>query len=223
MDRGYVKLWRKLIDSPVFSDPELWRLATWCLLKSSHKKRVLTMTIGTIKQTVCLEPGQFVTGRKSGADELGWNQSTFRNRLERLSCEPFSFIKMQKDSHYTVVTICNWVSYQSSECDQRTNGGRTEDERRTNGGHKQEGKNVKNNTGRFTPPTVLEVQNYCQQRSNSVDAEQWHNFYESKGWMVGKNKMKDWKAAVRTWEKNDMNKHSRATGNQIAGPGGLIL
>ena len=40
------------------------------------------------------------------------------------------------------------------------------------------------------------------ERNNSVDAEAWMNHYQAKGWMIGKNKMKDWKAAVRTWEKN---------------------
>lgn len=55
---------------------------------------------------------------------------------------------------------------------------------------------------KFTPPTEAEVRDYCEQRKNGVDAEAFVNFYESKGWMIGKNKMKDWKAAVRTWERN---------------------
>lgn len=55
---------------------------------------------------------------------------------------------------------------------------------------------------RFTPPTVEEVRAYCRERGNSVNPETFVDFYMGKGWMVGKNKMKDWKAAVRTWEKN---------------------
>ena len=55
---------------------------------------------------------------------------------------------------------------------------------------------------RFTPPTIEEVQAYCQERQNGVDAERFIDYYSSNGWMVGKNKMKDWKAAVRTWERN---------------------
>ena len=53
----------------------------------------------------------------------------------------------------------------------------------------------------FIPPTVDEVQDYCEQRKNGIDAQGFVNFYISKGWMIGKNKMKDWKAAVRTWER----------------------
>lgn len=59
-----------------------------------------------------------------------------------------------------------------------------------------------NNIRRFSPPSVEEVRAYCEERKNNVDPESFVNFYESKGWMVGKNKMKDWKAAVRTWERS---------------------
>jgi hypothetical protein len=58
----------------------------------------------------------------------------------------------------------------------------------------------------FKPPTLEEVKAYCKERNNKVDAERWYDFYSSKGWMIGKNKMKDWKAAVRTWEKSDTGK-----------------
>ena len=55
---------------------------------------------------------------------------------------------------------------------------------------------------RFAPPTLEEVKEYCRERGNKVDPEKFIDFYESKGWMVGKNKMKSWQAAVRTWEKD---------------------
>lgn len=55
---------------------------------------------------------------------------------------------------------------------------------------------------RFIPPSVEEVEQYCIERSNNIDAQSFIDFYESKGWMIGKNKMKDWKAAVRTWERS---------------------
>lgn len=58
---------------------------------------------------------------------------------------------------------------------------------------------------KFIPPTIEEVKTYCKERNNNVDAETFVDFYEAKGWMVGKNKMKDWKAAVRTWERNRNN------------------
>lgn len=57
--------------------------------------------------------------------------------------------------------------------------------------------------GRFTPPTLQEVQAYCTERKNTVNPERWLAHYEANGWRVGKNPMKDWKAAVRTWEQSD--------------------
>lgn len=61
----------------------------------------------------------------------------------------------------------------------------------------------KNTKEKFIPPTVEDVRAYCEERKNKVDPEMFIDFYESKGWMVGKNKMKNWKACVRTWEKKD--------------------
>lgn len=56
---------------------------------------------------------------------------------------------------------------------------------------------------RFVKPTVEEVQAYCIERSNGIDATRFWTFYESKGCMVGKNRMKNWQAAVRSWEQQD--------------------
>lgn len=60
----------------------------------------------------------------------------------------------------------------------------------------------KKTMGRFAPPTIEEVKDYCQERNNFVDPEKFIDFYSSNGWKVGKNKMVDWKACVRTWEKS---------------------
>lgn len=55
---------------------------------------------------------------------------------------------------------------------------------------------------RFAPPTLEEVKAYCSERNNSVDAQRFIDYYTSNGWKVGKNSMKDWKAAVRNWERD---------------------
>lgn len=55
----------------------------------------------------------------------------------------------------------------------------------------------------FKPPTVEEVKAYCKERNNGIDPENFVNFYSAKGWKIGKEKMQDWKAAVRTWEKRN--------------------
>lgn len=59
---------------------------------------------------------------------------------------------------------------------------------------------------RFTPPSIEEVRAYCIERQNNVNPQRFVDHYESNGWMVGRNKMKDWRAAVRTWESNGIGK-----------------
>ena len=64
-----------------------------------------------------------------------------------------------------------------------------------------------NTKGGFLKPTIFDIKGYCIERKNNVDCETFYDFYESKDWLIGKNKMKDWKACVRTWEKrNNKNK-----------------
>lgn len=60
----------------------------------------------------------------------------------------------------------------------------------------------KTKTSVFVKPTISEIKEYCQERKNNVDAEKFFDYYESKGWIVGKTKMKNWQAAIRNWEKN---------------------
>lgn len=67
----------------------------------------------------------------------------------------------------------------------------------------------------FTPPTLEEVAAYCRDRNNGVDPQKWYDFYSAKGWMIGKNKMKDWKAAVRTWERSSSFERSKPVSANI--------
>ena len=61
---------------------------------------------------------------------------------------------------------------------------------------------TKKSAERFTPPSKADLENYCREHGYSVDADRFIDFYSSKGWMVGKNKMKDWKAACRNWDRS---------------------
>jgi len=59
---------------------------------------------------------------------------------------------------------------------------------------------------RFVPPTETEVSDYCRERGKGVDPERWYSHYTSNGWRVGRNPMRDWRAAVRTWERNELSR-----------------
>lgn len=75
---------------------------------------------------------------------------------------------------------------------------------------KQETENKKDNLTviqkkqNFQKPTIEEVEAYCRERNNGVDVARWFDYYTSNGWKVGKNAMKDWRAAVRTWERSSV-------------------
>jgi len=65
-----------------------------------------------------------------------------------------------------------------------------------------------NKEGLFKKPTVNDINDYCLERKNNIDAETFFDFYESKDWLVGKNKMKNWKACLRNWEKRNRNNNT---------------
>ena len=67
-------------------------------------------------------------------------------------------------------------------------------------------KEIKIKNKYFKKPSVSEIEFYSKQKEYKIDAEAFYDFYESKNWMVGKNKMKDWKAAVRTWQRRETSK-----------------
>jgi hypothetical protein len=66
-------------------------------------------------------------------------------------------------------------------------------------------KGITKGKNKFIPPTLDQLIDYCNERQNNVDPVKWFNFYTAKNWMIGKNKMSNWKAAVRTWEDNTLN------------------
>lgn len=68
-------------------------------------------------------------------------------------------------------------------------------------------------TTRFVAPTVEDVKEYCEERNNNIDAQHFVDHYTANGWMRGKTKIKDWKACIRTWEKNNFNNKSKNSEN----------
>ena len=78
-------------------------------------------------------------------------------------------------------------------------------------------KKVSQKKERFKPPSIQQVQDYCNERKNGIQAYTFVNFYQSKGWMIGKNPMKDWRAAVRTWEQK--NKENAQSNNENSNNG----
>lgn len=119
---GYVPLFRKCLDSQAFQDAELWKAWCWCLLKASYKERWISIKAGRGDIQIKLKEGQFIFGRKSAAKELRMKPSSVRNRMQKL--ENMQNLDIQADTHFSIVTICNWNVYKELMFRDRT-GNRT--------------------------------------------------------------------------------------------------
>ena len=109
MYRGYVKLWRKVGDSKMYRSKNLWALWTYLLLNATHKKRKVFAGLKIVE----LLPGQYITGRKALALELGVSPQSIRTCLNNLST--MGNITIKSTNKYSIITIVNWDTYQSDE------------------------------------------------------------------------------------------------------------
>jgi uncharacterized phage protein (TIGR02220 family) len=115
---GWVGLYRKLLDSRVFTNPDLLKVWIWCLLKANHKKRWVPIKTGKGETEVEVGPGQFVFGRFSAAKKLKMNPNTVKSRMQKL--KSMGNITTQNKTHYSIISIVNWESYQTGNLKQKT-------------------------------------------------------------------------------------------------------
>jgi DNA-binding transcriptional MerR regulator len=200
---GWIKIHRKFLEWEWFNKSEAVHLFMYMLLKANHKDGKW--------QGMEVKRGQFISSLGNISNATGISVQTIRTILKKL--EKTNEIELKSTSQFTIVTISKYDCYQ--EQTDETNKPLTNNQQATN---KQltTNKNDKKERMIFIVPTLQEVSAYCQERNNNVDSQKFFDFYESKGWMVGKNKMKDWKAAVRTWE-------DKSKSNQVEEPKELLL
>ena len=106
---GWIKLHRKLLDSPIFQNEKLFKVFAYCLMKASHKEH--TQLVG--RRVVHLQKGQFVFGRKRASEELRLKESTVRDYVKLL--EKLGTIDIKSDNKFSVITVINWAVYQNDE------------------------------------------------------------------------------------------------------------
>jgi len=198
MQKGFVKIWRKILDAGWIKNHKLCAFWLWCLLKATHKE--FNAIVGL--QTVHLLPGQFIFGLLKASDETALSIREIRTILEFL--KKSENVTIKTTNKFSIITVINWSIYQGdiSESDNQS------DKQRANKGQHTRTKEHKNI---FIVPSVEEITAYCKERNNSVNAQTFFDHYESNGWVVGKAKMKKWKAAVRTWEKSTPTKEAGAS------------
>lgn len=184
---GWIKLHRQILDWEWYSDVNCFRLFTHLLLKANHKEKRF--------KGIELNIGSIVTSRDLLAKETGLSSQQIRTALNKLIST--NEITSKTSPQGTILQIVSYEKYQVST-NEVTNEQPTSNQRATT--NKNDKKEKK-----FIAPTFQEVSDYCKQNNFSIDCNRFIDFYSSKGWMVGKNKMKDWRAAARTWKTQIIN------------------
>ena len=189
---GWIKLDRSMLNHWVWQDAETLKLWLEMLMRANFedKKRLFNGQLVDIKR------GQLIFGRKVYAERLGMKENKVRTIIKLL--EKDGMIRQQTTNKYTVISITSY------DCYQETTNKPPADHPQTTGKpphlKKVRSKEVKNTTARFVPPSAEEVIAYCNSRGNGINGENFVDWYAARGWKVGAHTMKDWKAAVRTWE-----------------------
>jgi len=112
-EEGWVKLYRKSIESQVFQNEGLWKIWCWCLLRANHKDSWVPVKTGKGRSTVFVKRGQFIFGRKTAAKELKMKPSTVQKRMQILA--NMQNLIIQSNTHYSLITIRNYDYYQGNE------------------------------------------------------------------------------------------------------------
>ena len=230
MKTGYIKTHRSIQDCWIWNCEKYDKAHAWLdlLLDANHKD--VKMLIDS-KPTI-VERGCLFTSKLNLAAKWRWDRKTVTSFLSIL--ENDGMITQERYQHGTMITIVNYSRYQQSadnEMDTTTDNAldigadigadigtdiNKNDKNVKNEKKYIEKENIKEKES-FSPPTIVEVAAYCRERNNGVDAVRFVSYYESVGWKVGKNKMKDWKAAVRTWERKDKQEHQAQPPQQQPG------
>ena len=207
MNTGFILLYRQIVEWEWYQNPNTFRVFLHILLMANY-------TEGRFEgQTI--KRGQLVTSLPKLSQQTKLSIQNVRTAISHLIST--GEITVRTTSKYRVITI---VKYDEYQVDNRQNNSQlTGNQQATN---RQEGENqqqykkdikrekgnnilsLKREREKFTPPTVDDVERYCDEKGiYGFNAQHFVDYYTARGWMIGKNKIKDWKACIRTWLHND--------------------
>lgn len=217
--KGWICVHRSIQDSLIWDNDEPFdKRSAWIdlLLLANHEDREIMFDshVKTIKR------GQLLTSVRKLSEKWSWSEKRTLKFLRLL--EEAQMISRNSDNRATLLTVLNYAKYQDlmafegkQQGVQRKHSGNTPDctlDCTPDGTPVAQTtiynnyNNDNNNKRRiFAPPSLIDVRDYCLERENNIDPEQFIAYYESNGWKVGKSPMKDWKAAIRNWEQRQKN------------------
>jgi len=222
MSYGHIKLYRSLLDSKVFANEKSLKIWIWLLLKATFEKRFVSIVIGKGKHTVELMPGELIFGRFQAEEALCIDGSTIYKKLKEFEQE--EMIMITSNSHYSIITICNWDIYQSiineevatnelpsnsqvatNELPSNSQVATNELPSNTNKKDNKVNKEKKVNKV-FIPPTQIEVENYFAENGYSKEsAVNAFKYYDISGWVDSRGaKVRNWKQKMLSvWFKEE--------------------
>lgn len=222
MDIGYFTISRKLKDNFLYPKNErrkFTKYEAWIYLIEKAYYFCCEKFIDNKK--VIIPRGYFDCTIEQISDELNWDRRTTEKFLKMLESEQqikrFKISKSRKSC--TLVKVNNYNAFQlpnddicklkcklkcKSYCTLQCKLGCTPNK------ELKESKTIK--VSKFIKPTIEQIQDYCIEKNNNIDVEYFYNHYESNGWKVGRNKMKDWKATVNQW----ISREKKRNNNNIA-------
>ena len=204
---GWIKLHRSCLDHWLYTEYRpLTRREAWETILFTVNFEPSKLIIKG--QLYLCDRGQSLLSLQSWAEKFVWSIQQVRTFFKLL--ENDQMISLEGLQYTTRLTVCNYAIYQDQQ--QTANTPLTDGQQTANTPlttikeeeelKKNKNKSIGEKSTRFIPPTPEEVKLYCLERKNDVDPIRWFNFYNAKNWMIGKNKMKNWKSAVATWETN---------------------
>lgn len=226
MSNGWICLHRCIQKHWIWQDANRFKWWVDLLLRANHEDKKILFD-GVLTE---VKRGQFITSLSKLAMEWGVNRDTVRRFLDMLESD--TMITRKSTHKMTQITICNYDSYQDKPTTDTTTDNTSEattDRQLTqqltdtnNNYNNDNNNNILSNESSigssartqkgvkkkaFTPPTIEEVEQYCKERQNGINASDFIDHYEANGWKVGKGglPMKDWQAAIRNWEKYNRN------------------
>jgi hypothetical protein len=226
MKIGWVSLHRKIVDSRVFANEGLLKVWIYCLCRANHEKNYVPITTGKGTTEVEVNPGEFIFGRNVAAKELKMNPSTLYKRMQKL--EKMENVNIQSNNHYSIVSICNWETYQTNEIqkeqpkEQASNNQVTAKEQPSN----TDNNDNNDNNDKKSIPTLPEVQDYFESNGYSKQlAERAFNMYNAsiednpkrKYWRDSRdNPIKNWKLKMQSvWFKEENRKNGDSFNPEI--------
>ena len=210
---GWIKIHRSILDWEWWEDINTRNVFIYCIIVANHQD--------TDWRGIPIKRGSFLTSIETLSKSVGLTVKQTRRAIEKLKkTKELGITRVSTMANAgSIVTICNYDKYQVLNDTEGQMEGQTEGQqkgkgrangRATNNEYKNDNNIKENNNSNellqkkvFVAPSVDEVAAYCRERGNGIDAERFVSYYESIGWVVGKTKMKDWKAAVRTWERKE--------------------